>query len=272
MKLSIITVNLNNATGLQQTIDSVNTQTWQEFEHIIIDGDSTDGSKDIIQNYSHHLTISPSHPLKCVSESDSGVFQAMNKGIRLAQGEYLLFLNSGDFLVNKDVLSDIFKTSHTADFLLGSVKLSKDGKLVSYFHPPKQVTFGRIYYQGLSHQATLIKRNTFARFGLYREDFKYNADVEYWVRTIILNTCTTEIMDLLIADYNLDGISTQNNMSELYLQEKETIFNHPTLQLFIPDYVQFMNERKDLYIWNWLKSSPFLYKLIILLFKFYKHL
>jgi len=79
-------------------------------------------------------------------------------------------------------------------------------------------------------------------------------------------------MDLLIADYNLDGISTQNNKSELYLRESEMIYSHPMLQQFVPDYVQFMNERKDLYIWNWLKSSPFLYKLIILLFKLAKHL
>jgi hypothetical protein len=92
------------------------------------------------------------------------------------------------------------------------------------------------------------------------------------VRAIILNTCSTEILDLLIADYNLDGISTQNNQSELYLRESEIIYSHPMLQLFVPDYVQFLNERKDLHIWNWLKSNPVFYKLIILLFKLAKRM
>ena len=118
MKLSIITVNLNNAGGLQKTIESVVTQTWLDFELIIVDGDSTDGSVEVIQQF-NDSAIPQFH---WVSEPDSGVYQAMNKGIRMAQGEYLLFLNSGDFLVDSNVLSQVFKFGFSADILFGKCR------------------------------------------------------------------------------------------------------------------------------------------------------
>lgn len=90
-KLSIITVNLNNKDGLQKTIESVISQTCKDFEWIIIDGGSVDGSKDIIEKYSKEIDY-------WVSESDQGIYHAMNKGILRSHGEYLLFLNSGDYL------------------------------------------------------------------------------------------------------------------------------------------------------------------------------
>ncbi len=89
MKLSIITVNLNNKDGLQKTIDSVISQTFKDFEWIVIDGGSTDGSKELIEKYSDYISY-------WVSEPDKGIYNAMNKGIKVAKGDYLEFLNSGD--------------------------------------------------------------------------------------------------------------------------------------------------------------------------------
>ena len=97
-KLSIITINLNNQSGLIKTIQSVISQTFKDFEWIIIDGDSTDGSKELLKKHIQHFT-------HCISEKDNGIYNAMNKGIKLAQGEYIYFLNSGDYLCNKDTMA-----------------------------------------------------------------------------------------------------------------------------------------------------------------------
>ncbi|MEP7170167.1 MAG: glycosyltransferase, partial [Bacteroidota bacterium] len=97
---SIITVNLNNAAGLKKTIESVVTQTFNDVEYIIIDGASTDGSKEVIKNYETKISY-------WVSEKDTGIYNAMNKAIKKAKAEYCLFLNSGDSLTNKKVLNDV---------------------------------------------------------------------------------------------------------------------------------------------------------------------
>ena len=95
--ISIITVNLNNLEGLKRTMTSVFEQTWQEYEYIIIDGGSTDGSKEYIESFSDKISV-------WVSEPDAGIYNGMNKGIKVANGEYLLFLNSGDHLFDNRVL------------------------------------------------------------------------------------------------------------------------------------------------------------------------
>src|SRR5690242_21925905 len=99
LKLSIITVNFNNAAGLQRTMDSAFHQTFTDYEYVIIDGGSTDGSKDLIKNHANKLVY-------WVSEKDNGVYQAMNKGIVRAKGDYLLFLNSGDYLLHERILDE----------------------------------------------------------------------------------------------------------------------------------------------------------------------
>ena len=99
-KLSIITVNLNKAKGLQKTIESVIFQTFTDYEYIIIDGGSTDGSKQIIEQYADKITY-------WVSEPDSGIYNGMNKGIKVAKGEYCLFLNSEDYLLSNEILQNV---------------------------------------------------------------------------------------------------------------------------------------------------------------------
>ena len=106
MKLSIITINYNNAEGLRKTLASVASQTYADIEHIIVDGGSTDGSVEVIREYEQSLAsrLSPlASNLKWVSEKDTGIYNAMNKGIRMATGEYIEILNSGDILVADDV-------------------------------------------------------------------------------------------------------------------------------------------------------------------------
>ena len=111
--LSIITINRNNAAGLRKTIESVVSQTYTDFDYIIIDGASTDESVDVIKEYADRITY-------WVSEPDTGIYNAMNKGILKANGEYCLFLNSGDWLYDNDVLNDVFSISPTEDIVYGN--------------------------------------------------------------------------------------------------------------------------------------------------------
>ena len=124
MRISVITVNFNNKDGLIKTIESVLEQTYKNIEYIIIDGNSTDGSKDVIENIKEHLSY-------CVSEKDNGIYDAMNKGIKQATGDYCLFLNSGDFFVTKNVLSQIFfNKTYSNDLLIGRQKfINEKGKI-----------------------------------------------------------------------------------------------------------------------------------------------
>src|SRR6476646_10787698 len=112
-KLSIITVNYNNCNGLRKNIESEITQTFTKYEFLIIDGDSTDGSKTLIKKYTDKLHY-------WVSEKDCGVYNAMNKGVQKANGEYILMLNSGDYLCDDDVLLNVFKNNFSEKLIYGN--------------------------------------------------------------------------------------------------------------------------------------------------------
>ena len=266
MKLSIITINKNNALGLEKTIVSVVNQNFKDFEYIVIDGQSEDSSVDIIRKYSNRITY-------WVSENDTGIYNAMNKGIEKAKGEYLLFLNSGDFLVNNFVLMNVFTEKRNADFLCCNIQYSEGGKIVHTTKLPDKITFGTLYFQGLPHQATFIKRDTFTKYGLYCEDYKYIADIEYWYRCIILNCCSTQVIDMVVSDYNLEGLSSQpiliGNKKATEI-EFERIMDKPMFKLLVPDYIQFKQITTNLYLFEWLKSKGRLYAIIVLLYKIEK--
>ena len=148
--LSIITINLNNRKGLSKTIKSVIKQTYRSIEYIIIDGGSEDGSIELIESYAARLSF-------WSSEKDSGVYEAMNKGVLRSRGNYLLFLNSGDFLLEPTTISQVFAAEQSADILLGRCHISKGGEVVHITDPPNEITFGYLYNIGLNHQSTFIK-------------------------------------------------------------------------------------------------------------------
>ncbi len=258
--LSIITVNLNNAEGLRKTIESVLVQSFINFEYIIIDGGSTDSSIDVIQYYSNSIHY-------WVSEKDNGIYHAMNKGILSAKGEYLLFLNSGDYLYTTNTLSDVFSIYHTEDFLCGSSVISKDDKVIHVTNPPEVHTFLAYYRATISHQATFIKRYLFNLYGLYREDFRYNSDWEFWIRTIILQNCSTRKLSVVICNYDLNGVSSINSESEEYKREVQEVLSIPLLQKFVPDYESQWQKKREMAPLYWVKSKKVLFKLISFLYK-----
>lgn len=215
MKLSIITINYNNRDGLQKTIESVVSQTWRDFEWIVIDGGSTDGSKELIEKYQGHFSY-------WCSEPDKGVYNAMNKGIAKAKGEYLNFMNSGDCFVNNNVLNRFFLYPHSEDILYGyMVRDSIDGPVNNSSVMKAKLTWRDLYYDGLPHQSCFIKRGLFTKYGLYDEQLKAVSDWKFFVKALVYNHSTYKFVPIKVSIYKSGGISDGIGKTERENLKKE---------------------------------------------------
>ena len=218
MKLSIITINFNNAEGLRRTIGSVRAQTFRDYEHIVIDGASTDCSVDVIKQYADGL----SH---WVSEKDSGIYNAMNKGILAAKGEYTLFLNSGDYLYADDVLEKVFENEFDEDIVsCGCHDVWENGTTIDHY-PPKRITLYSVQHSSLSHPSTFIKRDLFNRTTLYNESYRIISDWTYFVQSLIWNNCSYRYFDILVTTFVCDGVSSTNHKAG-NIEEEDYISKH----------------------------------------------
>jgi glycosyltransferase involved in cell wall biosynthesis len=264
MKLSIITVNLDNYKGLIKTLESVFNQTYKDFEYIVIDGGSTDGSLTILDDCSTKLNKN----FYWISEPDTGVFNAMNKGIVRAKAEYLLFLNSGDFFIDNHVLKAVFSKEHETDIISCRCRVSNNGKHKFVTTPPTNYTFGFFYNNSLAHQATFIKRALFDKYGLYREDFKLMSDWEFFVRTIVIGAATTQNTDIVLTDYNMDGMSSAESNQDLIAKEKQLFFEDSSLKCFVPDYEYFFQNKQDKAIMEWAWSKRLFRLPILFIYQF----
>lgn len=202
MKLSIITVNLNNAAGFQKTAESIVSQTYQDFEWIVIDGGSTDGSKELIEQYSDHIAY-------WVSEKDSGIYNAMNKGVKVARGEYLQFLNSGDWLADDHVLADVFTAHFESPIVYGNV-YQMNGDRVARSKIYGELSFEQMLSSSISHQSSFISRELL-RIYPYNENYKIVSDWEFWLKMILLGVDFQHV-DRYISCYDLNGISETNTV------------------------------------------------------------
>lgn len=227
MMISIITICFNDKVGLERTIQSVLKQTYQGFEYIIIDGGSTDGSIEFIKENSEKITY-------WISESDSGVYNAMNKGIKKAKGEYLLFLNSGDAFINNEVLLKVFSEIRTADFVYGDLMVNASHRIWLKTYP-KELTFQYFLKDTLPHPATFIRREIFARCGLYNEDNKIVSDWEFFMLSIAKHNCSYQHLSIPISEFMYNGISSKVENRELIFQEKRKALSKH-FQVFLRDY------------------------------------
>lgn len=216
MKLSVITINRNNADGLDKTIQSVINQSCKDFEYIVIDGNSTDHSIDIIKKYNSNINY-------WVSETDKGIYNAMNKGIAKANGNYVLFLNSGDYLVNNDVLKSVFDQHQTADILYGNMQIDWGNGKITFGKMPDKITFKQMYIDTLWHPVSFIKKTLFDKYGLYNEIYKVVADYDFFFKVIIINNVTTYHVNLDIAMYNLNGLSSLPENKALEQAERRKV-------------------------------------------------
>jgi len=201
MKLSIITINKNNASGLEKTIQSVIEQIYKDYEYIVIDGNSTDESVEIIKKYSSGINY-------WVSEPDTGIYNAMNKGIRKAQGEYCLFLNSGDYLISLKTLQDVCNEISNiipADIFYSNC-IKSDNSIIVY---PDNITINDILKIGISHQNSLIKRSLFCEHDLYNEELSIASDSEFFLKEIWKYKSIFYKIKTNITLFDVNGIGSQ---------------------------------------------------------------
>lgn len=241
MKLSIITITYNNAEGLHRTIQSVQSQTFRDFEHIIVDGGSTDGSVEVIREYEQSLAsrLSPlASNLKWLSEPDSGIYNAMNKGIKMANGEYLLFLNSGDYLVDADTLSKVFQIAKdNIDVIYGDIKVVYNNQEIIK-ESPDVVTFQYLYSNAIFHSGgSFIKKTLFDSYGLYDENLRIVSDWKFFVEIFILKNVSYQHINLILSVFDLYGISTENQ--ELMMKERMLVLRDLFPERILLDYEKF---------------------------------
>lgn len=202
MKLSVITINYNNRAGLEKTMESVIHQGFTDFEYIVIDGKSEDGSVDVIEKYKNHLAY-------WVSEKDKGIYHAQNKGILAAKGEYLLFLNSGDFLCGNDVLERVFSANPGEDIIYGNMRIDWGNNHVTEGTMPDKISVEHMFADTLWHPVSFIKRSLFDKFGLYNENYKIVADYDFFFKAIIAGGASTRHLAICISQYDTGGLSSK---------------------------------------------------------------
>lgn len=222
MRFSVITINYNDKEGLKRTISSVLSQTGTDYEFIVIDGGSTDGSIDVIKQHTKDITY-------WVSEKDNGVYHAMNKGVAQAHGDYLIFMNSGDCFHSSDVLSTV--TGFQEDIICGKV-LKGDATRPSGHNKPT-ISLVDLMRGSLPHQAMFIKRELLVKHP-YDENYKILSDWKFCIETMIFDNCSFRNIDTIVADYDTTGISTNSN--GLLPKEREVILKELFPPRIISDY------------------------------------
>ena len=223
MKLSIITINYNNLSGLRKTVESVFAQTCHDFEYIIIDGASTDGSKEYLDtiknnsvsdeaNTAGKLQIT-NYKLQIVSEPDTGIYNAMNKGIRASHGDYLLMLNSGDYLVDSRVVEHILPELDGTDIIQGNTICTKNGQtFVNRGYGKSDINYIDVQKGYFLHQASFCKRTLFEQYGYFDESYKIDGDTVFYIRCLGNGNATFRYVNQTIAYFEGGGMSDRQNL------------------------------------------------------------
>ncbi len=245
MKLSIITINRNNASGLEKTLKSVASQTCKDFEHIIIDGASTDNSVDVIKKYETSLsTLKTSHSIKWISEPDKGIYNAMNKGIRMASGEYIEILNSGDSLYDEHVVERMLSALEEKEYpeiLYGNmIKQWPGGRTHRDGCERGKLTMLSFYRGTLNHNPAYIRRNLFEKFGYYDETLKIVSDWEWYLKVIPLGGVQPVYVNLNVTFFDMTGVSESN--TAYWKVERRPVLEREIPPMILADYDRYADD------------------------------
>ena len=258
MKLSIITINYNNAEGLRKTLASVASQTYADIEHVIVDGGSTDGSVEIIRQYvcangaqgggsqtcrtGQTSRTKVCHQIRWISEPDKGIYNAMNKGIRMATGEYIEILNSGDILAADDVTERMFLAMGNGQWAIDNetnrqspianlpqipifygnmIKVNSAGKVVGK-SGYTEYSLRQFYSSTLNHDCAYIRRDLFEEYGLYDEQLKIVSDWKWYMQAIGLGRVKPEYVDIDVTIFDDGGIS-ETNLPLRYAERRKVL-------------------------------------------------
>ena len=199
MIVTIITVCRNHAQELERTIRSVESQTWQEKEYLVIDGASTDDSLDVIKAHETSIT-------RWISEPDQGIYDAMNKGVRMARGEWVIFMNAGDTFASDDTLQRVFGSPQNADVIYGDVI---KGELVKEAEAPRNAH--RMFY---CHQSAFVRTRCLREFPF---DIRHRMSADFkQVKQLYLSGKTFLQLDFPVANFDTQGVSNKNRSAGLY--------------------------------------------------------
>ena len=275
MKISIVTINFNNFEGLKRTLDSVAEQSYRDIEHIIIDGCSTDGSVDAIKEY---VSANPNkdpffkHTIKWVSEKDNGIYNAMNKGLKKANGAYVQILNSGDVFAAPDVVERMIAEIEKAEYpeLLYGNMIKKDyatGKIVG---KSREVEYSlrQYFVSTMNHDCCYIRRDVYEKYGLYDENLKIVSDWKWFLQAIGLGNVRPVYIDIDVTIFDCSGISETN--LELRNKERRQVLEEVLPPAILADYDKYAfpmeqyNRLKKYHLW------PIVYFMERVLFKLNK--
>ena len=292
-KLSIITINYNNASGLRKTMESVLAQTSKDFEYIVIDGAAPQPPKGgvsdraVIESYVNSVEGQENGYMRCsflssasgrrvgggfFSEPDNGIYHAMNKGIRMAQGEYIHFLNSGDWLVDKHVVEDMLNFLNPltpspsprgeglgvrCDVLIGNViAVRPDGK-VRYKKYNPDVSLYTFYRGTIEHTSAYIRRDLFDKYGLYDENLKIVSDWKWYLQVVGLNKASVQFTDRFVTCFDTSGISSTN--LQLDKSERRRVLEELLPAAVLADYDKYAFDIDQM---QRLKRYPLIYRLV----------
>lgn len=224
MFCSVITVNRNNASGLEKTIRSVMAQCPDLFEFIVVDGASTDDSLDVLSRYKHLFA-------RMISEPDQGVYDAMNKGLSYATGDYVLFMNSGDSFCDADVMQRVYEYPEKTDIMIGGVNLIRQEKIVALEQPDFDLTVYSLLHRSICHQATFVRKEIFDIVGGFDTAYRIVADWCVVFHALVRYNRTACLLPFCIADYDVTGMSGGSAGAKHIRSEKNRFMqsNYPFL-------------------------------------------
>lgn len=238
MTISIITVAYNNKFGLEETIKSVISQSFKNIEFIIIDGGSADGSKELLESYSSQIT-------NWISEPDKGIYNAMNKGIAKATGDYLIFMNSGDRFSSEGILEKIAPFFGNEDIVYGNAYYELENRKKYEYKIPPKITIGSLLKEPICHQSAFFKKELFTKFGMYDERNKIASDWTFMMDLFIHHNISQKYINEYISIFEKTGISNTNTdlsfgEQKKYLEENvsEELQN---MAKHFDEYAQFYN-------------------------------
>ena len=217
-KLSVITVCYNEP-NLEKTCESIVNQTWQDFEWIVIDGGSNQETQKIWDKYKYRID-------KFVSEDDNGVYDAMNKGIKFANGEYLNFLNAGDSYISDDTLKNIFENNnYSEDIFYGDeYYIDWNGKENYFSKMPQVIDKNFLICSTIRHQSSFIKKQLFDKFGLYKTKYAIVSDWEKWIN-FFLHGASFKYINQTVSLYDTKGRSFITGFQKLHKIERQEVLN-----------------------------------------------
>ncbi len=248
-KLSIITINRNNAAGLRKTMESVFSQIYRDFEYIVVDGASDDGSVEVVKEFEQKINPSLQGGdgvgfFTWISEPDTGIYNAMNKGIEIAEGKrfvnsfnrsersecenkvikdcYVLMLNSGDYLVDEHVIERIMPELHTEEIIQGNVIEDYPDKTIRFRgYGKSDISFVDAMGANFPHQAMFIKLSTMREYGYYDDSYKKSSDTYFFIKVLAFGNATFRYVDLDITNFDPNGISSKKDPKWIEIEEKE---------------------------------------------------